>query len=77
MQTVATDDAPQPAGHYAQAVAHNGFLFVSGQLPIDPGTGKPVDGTVEEQTDQALENVLELALRPDFRRQLFDHVLGH
>jgi len=60
MQAVHTDDAPQPAGHYAQAVAHNGFLFVSGQLPIDPGTGKPVDGTIEEQTNRALENILAI-----------------
>lgn len=60
MKTAHTHEAPQPVGHYAQAIAHNGFVFVSGQLPIDPATGKPVDGTVEEQTSRALENVLAI-----------------
>ena len=58
MQGMRSDDAPQPAGHYAQAVTHNGLVFVSGQLPVDPATGKPVGETVEEQTQRALENVL-------------------
>jgi len=60
MRVIHSDDAPRPAGHYAQAVAHNGLVFVSGQLPIDPATGKPVDGTIEEQTEQALANVLAI-----------------
>ena len=60
MDFVKTDQAPQPGGHYTQAIAHNGFLFVSGQLPIDPGTGKPVAGSIEQQTTRALENVLAI-----------------
>ena len=57
MEAVLTDDAPKPAGHYAQGIVHNGFVFVSGQLSIDPSTGKPCGGTAAEQTQRALENV--------------------
>jgi 2-iminobutanoate/2-iminopropanoate deaminase len=54
---VSTTAAPRPAGHYAQAVAHAGLLWVSGQLPVEPETGRKVLGSVEDQTRQALENV--------------------
>lgn len=57
MRQVSTDKAPLPAGHYSQAVVHDGLVFVSGQLPIDPRTGeKKLDG-VEEQTRLALTNL--------------------
>jgi len=58
MRRIQTDDAPSPGGHYAQGVSHGGFLFVSGQLPIDAKTGEKKTGAIEEQTQQALENVL-------------------
>ena len=58
MRRIQTDDAPSPGGHYAQGVSHGGFLFVSGQLPIDPKTGEKKTGAIEEQTQQVLENVL-------------------
>lgn len=51
-----TDDAPKAVGPYSQAVEANGTLYISGQLPIDPATGKTPD-TIEEQTEQALKNV--------------------
>ncbi|MBC7259449.1 MAG: RidA family protein [Chloroflexi bacterium] len=57
MKTISTPDAPAPAGHYAQAIVHNGLVFVSGQLPIDPTTGDKHIGSIEEQTEQALRNV--------------------
>lgn len=57
MRPVSTTAAPRPAGHYAQAVAHAGLLWVSGQLPVEPETGRKVLGSVEDQTRQALENV--------------------
>lgn len=60
MQEIHTDEAPQPAGHYAQAVAHEGLVFVSGQLSIDPDTGTPISGTIEEHTQRALDNVLAI-----------------
>lgn len=57
MRQIATDRAPEPAGHYAQAVVHGGLVYVSGQLAVDPRTGERRLGSVEEQTQQALENV--------------------
>ena len=57
MITVSTPDAPRPAGHYAQAVVHNGLVYVSGQLPVDPASGEVRLGSIEEQAEQALKNV--------------------
>ncbi len=58
MRVIETDNAPTPGGHYAQGVAHGGFLYVSGQLPIDPSSGEKRTGAVEDQTLQVLRNVL-------------------
>jgi 2-iminobutanoate/2-iminopropanoate deaminase len=55
--SVQTPDAPTPAGHYSQAIVHNGLVYVAGQLPIDPATGEKLHGTIEEQTERALRNV--------------------
>ena len=49
--------APDPIGPYSQAIAHGGWLFASGQIPIDPATGKLVTGDVETQTEQAIKNL--------------------
>jgi 2-iminobutanoate/2-iminopropanoate deaminase len=57
IQQIQTTEAPKPAGHYSQGVVHNGVLYVSGQLSIDPKTGEKKVGTIEEQTEQALNNV--------------------
>lgn len=57
MEFINTDDAPQPAGHYSQAVVQGGLIFVAGQVAIDPETGEPRTGSIAEQTEQALENV--------------------
>jgi 2-iminobutanoate/2-iminopropanoate deaminase len=57
IETVSTDRAPAPAGHYSQAVVHNGLVYVSGQLPIDPAADERRIGTIEEQTRQVLRNV--------------------
>jgi len=56
-ETVATKRAPAAIGPYSQAVKANGFVFVSGQLPIDAETGKIVSGDVKAQTKQVLENL--------------------
>lgn len=53
---IATTNAPSAIGPYSQAVAANGFLFVSGQIPIDPATGEFVPGGIQEQTRRSLEN---------------------
>ena len=56
-ETVETKNAPAPIGPYSQAIRANGFLFVSGQIPIDPATGGIVSGGIEEQARQVLKNV--------------------
>jgi 2-iminobutanoate/2-iminopropanoate deaminase len=57
METILTAKAPRPAGHYSQAVVHQGLVFVAGQLPIDPLTGEKKLGPVGEQTEQVLRNL--------------------
>lgn len=63
MKTVATDKAPKAAGPYSQAVVHDGLVYVSGQIPVDPATGSVPEG-MAAQAEQALKNlsaVLEAA----------------
>ena len=52
-----TPNIPEPRGHYSQAVQFNDLIFVSGQLPVNPFTGEPIKGDIEEQTMQVLENI--------------------
>jgi len=54
---ISTDHAPKAIGPYSQAVETNGMLFISGQIPIDPETGKVVEGGIEEQTEQVMKNI--------------------
>ena len=56
-RTVFTEKAPKPVGPYSQAVISGGFVFVAGQIPIDPETSKLVEGGIEAQTIQVLENL--------------------
>ncbi|QTD40229.1 RidA family protein [Sporosarcina sp. Te-1] len=56
MNYVATKDAPQAIGPYAQAVKANGFVYTSGQLPMTPN-GQLLEGTIEEQTHQVFANL--------------------
>jgi len=59
-----TEQAPKAIGPYSQAIRTNGFVFASGQIPIDPKTGEFVAGGIAEQTEQAIKNlsrVLEAA----------------
>ncbi|MCF7847935.1 MAG: RidA family protein [Kiritimatiellales bacterium] len=58
MKTIVnTDHAPAPIGPYNQAVKCGTLLFTSGQIPINPVTGELIDGTIEEQTRQVLDNL--------------------
>lgn len=57
---IATTEAPQAIGPYSQAVRIGPFLFSSGQIPIDPQTGTLVDGGVEAQTKQVMENLKQV-----------------
>ncbi|MGZ4889028.1 MAG: RidA family protein [Candidatus Angelobacter sp.] len=54
---VSTPNAPQAIGPYSQAIKANGFIFISGQIPIDPATGKLIEGGIEAQTEQVLKNL--------------------
>ena len=54
---IATDQAPAAIGPYSQATQYGNLLFVSGQIPIDPKTGDLVDGDIEVQAKQVLENL--------------------
>jgi 2-iminobutanoate/2-iminopropanoate deaminase len=60
MKKILTPEAPQPAGHYSQAVVHENIVYVSGQLPIDPHTGEKRTGSIEEQTEQAIKNLFAI-----------------
>ncbi|MCB9471554.1 MAG: RidA family protein [Candidatus Obscuribacterales bacterium] len=57
LATIHTDKAPQAIGPYSQAVKCNGFVFVSGQIPINPATGELLAGTAGEKTKLVLENI--------------------
>ena len=57
LEAVATSEAPAALGAYSQAVKANGFVFVSGQLGIDPATGELAGESAGEQAAQALENI--------------------
>ena len=57
MQAIETGDAPTAAGHYSQAIVHNGVVYVAGQLPTDPRDRSRPVGSIEEQTERTLRNV--------------------
>ena len=57
IKRIQTPNAPTPAGHYSQATVYNGLVFVAGQLSIDPSTGEHKLDSIEQQTEQALNNV--------------------
>lgn len=57
IKKITTPLAPVPGGHYTQAIVANGFVFISGQLPVVPLTGERISGSIEDQTLHVLENV--------------------
>jgi 2-iminobutanoate/2-iminopropanoate deaminase len=72
MRRVVTINAPQPAGHYSQAMVYNGIVYISGQLPIVPETGEKIFGPIEEQTAQVMKNLAAIlkAAKSDLKRVL-------
>ena len=52
-----SDNAPKPKGPYSQAVIHNGLLYLSGQIPIDPSSGSLVRSSIEEETEIVINNI--------------------
>ncbi len=58
MESIQTDRAPQAIGPYSQAIKANGFIFASGQIPLDPATGQLIEGDIRAQTERVLNNVV-------------------
>lgn len=56
-RVVFTEKAPRPVGPYSQAVMVDGWLFIAGQIPLDPATGKMVEGSFEDKARRVLENI--------------------
>jgi 2-iminobutanoate/2-iminopropanoate deaminase len=56
-KSITTDNAPEAIGPYSQAVQYGDFLFVSGQIALEPKTGELLEGDIEVQTRQVLENL--------------------
>lgn len=56
-QIINTNNAPAPVGPYNQATAHNGTLYVSGQIALDPVSGALITRTIEEETHQVMKNL--------------------
>jgi len=56
-EVIATDRGPKAIGPYSQAVKANGFIFISGQIPLDPRTQELVEGNVARQTERVMENL--------------------
>ena len=59
-EIIATDRGPKAIGPYSQAIKANGFVFVSGQVPIDPATQQIITGDVGAQTDRILRNLTQI-----------------
>jgi 2-iminobutanoate/2-iminopropanoate deaminase len=57
MKTIATEGAPKAIGPYSQAVTDGGFLFMSGQIPLDPLTGEIVGGGIEAAVERVFDNI--------------------
>ena len=70
MEIISTPKAAAPLGHYSQAVVHEGLVYVSGQLPIDPVDDQLFFETVEEQTLQTLHNVQAVLLAANSDKSL-------
>lgn len=71
-KVIYTENAPKAVGPYSQAIEHNNHLFISGQIPIDPATGKIVEGGITEQTEQVMKNIGAILKEAGFT---FEHVV--
>jgi 2-iminobutanoate/2-iminopropanoate deaminase len=72
-EAISTPNAPAAIGPYSQAIRAGGMLFVSGQVPLDPGTGALVAGGIVEQTHQVFKNIGEILKAAGAS---FDHVVS-
>jgi 2-iminobutanoate/2-iminopropanoate deaminase len=71
MQAISTKTAPAAIGPYSQAVRVAGLVFLSGQIPLDPGTGQIVEGSITVQTERVLDNLAAVLKAAGLT---FDHV---
>jgi 2-iminobutanoate/2-iminopropanoate deaminase len=62
---IQTDKAPAPVGPYNQAIIHNGTLYISGQIAIDPATGELMTGDIEAETRRVMENLRAILAEAD------------
>jgi 2-iminobutanoate/2-iminopropanoate deaminase len=72
MQAISTKAAPHAIGPYSQAVRTAGFVFLSGQIALDPATGTLVTGDIVAETDRVMENLSEVLKAAGLS---FDHVV--
>jgi 2-iminobutanoate/2-iminopropanoate deaminase len=72
-EAVSTPEAPGAIGPYSQAIKAGGFLFLSGQIPLDPATGQLVSGGIEPQTRQVFANIRAILTAAGAS---FDHVVS-
>jgi 2-iminobutanoate/2-iminopropanoate deaminase len=72
MQAIATQAAPAAIGPYSQATRASGFVFLSGQIPIDPTTGRIVEGGIVQETERVLDNLGAILAAAGLS---FDHVV--
>jgi 2-iminobutanoate/2-iminopropanoate deaminase len=57
MNPITTPNAPQAIGPYSQAIVHNGLVYLSGQIPLDPASGQLIEGDLAAQTERVLANI--------------------
>jgi len=66
-KVIHTNNAPAAVGPYSQAIEANGMLFISGQIPLNPKTGKLVEGGIVEQTEQVMKNIEAILTEAGYR----------
>jgi 2-iminobutanoate/2-iminopropanoate deaminase len=71
-QIIYTNNAPEPIGPYSQAVAANGFLFLSGQIAINPATGELNQSSIKVETNQVMRNLNAVLLEAGYG---FEHII--
>lgn len=71
-QIIKTDKAPAPIGPYNQAVKAGDFVFISGQIPIDPATNQLIQGSVKEEAEQVMQNLKAIL---EEAKLTFEHVV--
>lgn len=59
-EIISTENAPQAIGPYSQAVKSGNFMFISGQIPLNPKTGDLISGTIQDEANQVLDNITNI-----------------